>query len=73
MVQLQRALRCMFLTSSGLGGQDMRHLDKIWLMADIHAMLVISMHAALDFERTRSVIVSLGYVIEVQSNYKEAK
>jgi hypothetical protein len=21
----------------------MRHLDKIWLMADIHAMLVISM------------------------------
>jgi hypothetical protein len=29
---LQHALQRMFLTSIGLIGQDMRHLDKIWVM-----------------------------------------
>ena len=41
-------------------------------MAAIHAILVISM-LHLTRERTRSVIVPLGYGIEIQSNDKEAK
>jgi len=29
---LRRALQRLLLTSSGLVGQDMRHLDKIWIL-----------------------------------------
>jgi hypothetical protein len=32
---LQRTLQRILLTSSGLVGQDMRHLDKIWVLGPV--------------------------------------